>query len=134
MHVQVNAGSDVKTNENWQAEIEAIVSGALTRFDGQLTSVEVFISDENSRAKEGDADKRCVIEARLAGMKPIAVRTFASTFEAAVAEGAEKLERTLESHLGRLADKHGRVSQSGDPVLGQLSGELPPLEGRQAVQ
>lgn len=128
MHVQVNAGSDVKTNETWQAEIGAIVSGTLDRFERQLTSVEVFISDENSREKEGDADKRCVIEARLAGMKPIAVRTSAPTFEAAVTNCAEKMERTLESHLGRLADKDGRVSQSGDPVLGELGGELPRTE------
>jgi ribosome-associated translation inhibitor RaiA len=110
MHVQVKAGNDVKTNETWMAEIGAIVNGTLDRFDRQLTSVEVFIGDENGRAKRGHRDKRCVIEARLAGMKPIAVHTHASTFETAVNECAEKIERTLDRRLGRLADKDGRKS------------------------
>ncbi len=115
MFVQVKAGGDTKTNEHWQSEIAGIVEETLGRFGDQITSVEVFVSDENSRAKEGDDDKRCVIEARLAGMQPIAVRTHAATFDAAVADCAEKIERTLERRLGRLDDKDGHAHAGSNP-------------------
>jgi hypothetical protein len=126
MFVQVKGGNDTKTSEQWQAEIAGIVEGTLGRFSEQLTSVEVFISDENSREKEGDDDKGCLIEARLAGMQPIAVRTHAPTFEEAVSDCAEKIERTLDRRLGRLEDKDERKSFSGDEPLGTLRGPLPP--------
>jgi len=114
MFVQVKAGNDTKTNESRQAEFAGIVEASLIRFGDQLTSVEVFVSDENGRDKQGGDDKRCLIEARLAGMEPIAVRTHAATFEAAVSECADKLERTLDRRLGRLNDKDGHVPMSGD--------------------
>jgi hypothetical protein len=114
MFVQVKAGGDTKTNEHWQTEIAGIVEGTLGRFGEQLKSVEVFVSDENSREKQGDDDKRCVIEARLAGMQPIAVRTHAPTFEAAVADCTEKLERKLDRRLGRLDDRDGREGRTAE--------------------
>jgi hypothetical protein len=113
MFVQVKAGGVTRTSEPWQTEIADIVEGALGRFGKQLTTVDVFLGDENGREKQGDADKRCLIEARLAGMQPIAVRSHAATFEAAVGECADKIRRTLDHHLGRLADKDGHSPAAG---------------------
>jgi hypothetical protein len=109
MFVQVKAGGVTKASERWQTEIAEIVEEALGRFGAQLKTVDVFLGDENGREKQGDADKRCLIEARLAGMQPIAVRSHAATFEAAVGECADKICRTLDHHLGRLADKDGHA-------------------------
>ena len=115
MFVQVKAGGGTKAGEHWQTEIAGIVEGTLGRFGDQITSVEVFVSDENSPEKQGSDDKRCVIEARLAGMQPIAVRTHAPTFEAAVSDCAEKIERTLDRRLGRLVDKDGHAHSAPEP-------------------
>jgi hypothetical protein len=127
MFVQVKAGNDTKAGESRQAEIAGIVEASLGRFGDQLTSVEVFISDENGRAKQGGDDKRCLIEARLAGMQPIAVQTHAATFEEAVADCSEKLERTLDRRLGRLDDRGGRAPMSGaeTPVGDETPAEIP---------
>jgi ribosome-associated translation inhibitor RaiA len=124
MFIQVKAGNDTHADENWKSEIAGIVEGTLSRFDDRLTSVEVYISDENSREKDGNNDKRCLIEARLAGLQPIAVRSHADSFEEAIADCAEKIERTLDKRLGRLADKDGRVSQSGDGMTEPPQGML----------
>lgn len=125
MHITIKGGSDTTANARWMTEIRGVVEGTLSRFERQITGVDVFLSDENSREKDGNDDKRCLIEARLAGMQPLAVRTNADTFEQAISDCAEKLVRTIESRLGRLADKDGQVSQSGDVPLGPPDGALP---------
>ena len=63
--------------------------------------MEVHLSDENGD-KQGLNDKRCVIEARLSGMKPIAVTNHANTHEQAVGGAVDKLKTSLDAILGRL--------------------------------
>ena len=78
MFIQVKGGNGMHISEQWQSEIGALVEGTLGRFDGQLMTVEVFVSDQNSSDKQGDRDKRCLIETRLKGFGPLAVSSFAS--------------------------------------------------------
>ncbi|MBL9083428.1 MAG: HPF/RaiA family ribosome-associated protein [Planctomycetales bacterium] len=125
MHVQVKSGSTVSLNNARQTEIAGVVEAALERFADRLTGVEVYLSDENSRAKDGGNDKRCVIEARVRNLEPVVARADADTLDAAIDDCAEKLARALDARIGRLADKDGQVSQSGDEPLGTLRGPLP---------
>jgi hypothetical protein len=76
----------------------------LDRFGTQVTRVEAHLSDENS-GKFGVDDKRCLLEARLADLQPIAVSHEAATMQQAAAGAAEKLQRALESRIGRLRDR-----------------------------
>jgi hypothetical protein len=46
-----------------------------------------------------------VLEARVAGLQPIAVSHQASTVELALTGAADKLERSIEHTLGRLNDR-----------------------------
>jgi hypothetical protein len=46
-----------------------------------------------------------VLEARLAGLQPIAVSHQASTIELALSGAADKLERSIENTLGRLKER-----------------------------
>jgi ribosome-associated translation inhibitor RaiA len=66
--------------------------------------VEVHLSDIN-RHKGGDDDKRCLMEARLAGLQPITVKHHAGTIQEAIDGAADKLKKTVESTLGRLSDR-----------------------------
>jgi len=131
MFIQVKAGNAARVTDTWEAQINSVVEAAVSRFGNRLTSVEVFVSDENSDKKEGEADKRCLMEARIRGLQPVAVRTHAPSFEAAVSGCAEKLERKLDRYFGRLGDKEGQVSQSGDEMMGPLRGPLPNIENDQ---
>lgn len=112
MKIQINTDRNVERDEPWAQEVESTVEAALARFREQITRVEVHVSDLNSH-KFGAADKRCVIEARLAGLQPIAVSDVAATLDQAIQGAADKLVRTLDSTLGRL-DKRRRTPEARD--------------------
>ncbi|HUF27427.1 MAG TPA: HPF/RaiA family ribosome-associated protein [Gemmatimonadaceae bacterium] len=101
MHVQVNTDSSVEATEELIREVEAAVESTLSRFADRVTRVEVHLSDVNSE-KGGETDKRCLLEVRLAGRRPVAVSHRAGSVQAAVAGAAEKLKRALDRSLGRL--------------------------------
>ncbi|HUG04566.1 MAG TPA: HPF/RaiA family ribosome-associated protein [Steroidobacteraceae bacterium] len=114
MQIQVNTDRNVHGDEALSAEVNRTVEGALSRFSDDITRVEVHLSDENSNQKaRGNGDMRCLMEARLEGLQPIAVTHRAATSSQAVEGAADKLTRLIESTLGRLRAKH---SQSGNPI------------------
>lgn len=101
MKIQVNTDRTVDGHAAWAHGVESTVERALARFGEKITRVEVHVSDLNSD-KFGTADKRCVLEARLAGLQPIAVTDEAATIDEAIHGAARKLVRALDSTLGRL--------------------------------
>lgn len=114
MLVRVTTDNNITGSENLNREVDDIVSDVLGRFSERVTRVEVFLADENSRSKVGQHDKRCTMEARLAGMQPVAVSEQAPTVRQALTGAAEKLEKTLSRTLGRLDDRKGRASTGGE--------------------
>jgi hypothetical protein len=107
MKVQVNTDQTVEGSSELAREASAIVDAGLTRFSERITRVEIHLSDVNG-VRFGVDDKRCLLEARLAGLRPLAVSHQAGTLEAAVSGATQKLTRTLESTLGRLDRRQGR--------------------------
>jgi ribosome-associated translation inhibitor RaiA len=103
MTIQFNTDSNIKGGEELRAPLISLISEELSRFSKQITRVEVHLSDENG-PKEGLNDKRCMIEARLEGMKPIAVTNHANTHEQAVEGAVNKLKVSLDAILGRLSN------------------------------
>ena len=104
MTIQFNTDNNVSLSEELRTPLISMISEELTRFRDQITRIEVHLSDENSD-KQGSNDKRCIIEARLAGMKPIAVINHANTHEQAVGGAVDKLKNSLDSILGRLRNR-----------------------------
>lgn len=123
MQIQVNTDDNVEGREALALRVEAEVSDTLRHFSDQITRVEVHLSDENSE-KSGTNDKRCLMEARLAGRQPVAVTSTAGSLDEAFSGAAEKLKRSLESTLGRLKDHKGRGSIRGEG----RAGNAPPSE------
>jgi ribosome-associated translation inhibitor RaiA len=101
MQIHVNTDRNIKGSAKLTDEVKSIVQEALGRFDRRITRVEVFLSDENSSQKFGDSDKRCVIEARLGGLKPLTVSHHGSSLDQALGGATDKLEKTLKRILGR---------------------------------
>jgi hypothetical protein len=104
MFIQVKAENPTFGNQDWQAEVEALVKGTLGRWEERITSLEVLISNEQDREKAGGGDKRCRIEARLPGLEPVAVGTHAPFYDVAIADCAEEMARTLTRRLSRSTD------------------------------
>jgi len=104
MQIQVHADSSVKAGQHVAGAAEAAVEGAVQRWARRIPRVEVHLSDVN-RHKGGADDKRCVMEARLGGLEPVAVTHTAATLMDAIDGAAAKLHKSLQSTLGRLSDR-----------------------------
>jgi len=102
MKIQINTDDNIEGGDDLTQKTQAVVESALERFTQQITRVEVHLSDENSQ--KGGRDKRCVMEARLEGMQPVAVTDQAEHMEQAVNGAAAKLEKMLKHTLGRLSN------------------------------
>ena len=114
MQVLVNSDHNITGTESVTGRVEGIVHDVLDHFGERITRVEVHLSDVNG-AKLGDRDKRCMMEARLAGLKPIAVSHQASTLLEAIEAAADKLERAIDRVIGKLEAATGR-SDDGMPT------------------
>ncbi|MCA9158307.1 MAG: HPF/RaiA family ribosome-associated protein [Planctomycetales bacterium] len=101
MQIQVNTDNHTVGSAELTRQVEAVVEGTLGRFGDRITRVEVHLSDENSSQKSGEKDKRCVMEARLAGHQPITVSHQGSSVEQALDGAADTLEKTLKRNLRR---------------------------------
>jgi len=129
MQIQVNTDDNVKGRDELARRVEAEVSHTLSHFSEHITRVEVHLSDEDSD-KSSRNDKRCLMEARLAGRPPVAVTNLAGSLDEAFGGAAAKLKRSLESTLGRLKDHKGRDSIRGnDSPVGPQSDEAVPPGG-----
>lgn len=117
MQVQVNTDNHIGGSEGLVRQVQDVVEGTLGRFGDQVTRVEVHLNDENSNTESGGNDKRCLMEARLAGLQPVAVSHDGATLEQAIDGAADKLQKALDRTLGRLGDKKGRTSYGGDPAF-----------------
>lgn len=102
MKIQVNTDAHIEGREALATQVSATVEHALHRFHDQVTRLEVHLSDQNG-GKNGQHDKRCVMEARLAGRQPIAASDSAATLDQAVRGAADKLARLIDTQLGRAA-------------------------------
>lgn len=102
MIIQVNTDSNIEGSRELFQQIKTVVGSGLERFGDRVTRVEVHLSDENSDKKAGTEDKRCLLEARLAGMQPLVASHEAGTMEQAVDGAVDKLMRSIDTTLGKL--------------------------------
>lgn len=114
MQVQVRTDNHIHGSAELTRQVETLVEDAFGRFGNRITRVEVHLTDEASATKNRDDDKRCVMEARLAGQQPVAVTHHANTVEQALDGASEKLGKLLESKIGRLDDPRGHKPHVGE--------------------
>lgn len=100
MTIQINTDNNVSVHEEFEAQLDERLSKELSRFSEHITRLEVHLSDENGH-KQGVNDKQCVIEARMEGRQPIAVKAHANNYEIAVNGAIDKLKASLDTIIGR---------------------------------
>jgi len=109
MQVQINSDRNIQADERLAEFVRDTLNNKLNRFTDHLTRIEVHLSDENGSTKHDGNDKRCLLEARLEGLDPVAVTEHAATVGQAVTGATEKLQRKLSTLVGKLRNKHSRV-------------------------
>ena len=113
MQVHVRTDNHVPNTEDFADRVRDEVEGALAeRYHGQVRRVDVHVQDMN--ANKHGIDKRCTIEVSLDGHSPVAAEHKSVSVDDAVSGAVDKVLRGLEHTLGRLRDKGGRVSMSGE--------------------
>lgn len=113
MQVQVNTDNHIRGREDLSRRVEDMLNDTLERFSDRITRVEVHLGDTNS-SKSGPDDMRCMLEARVKGHQPIAVAHHAEDLLLAIQGATDKLERALDSALGRLEER--RKAPPGAPT------------------
>lgn len=114
MHIQINTDRNIHGREKFIEKVSSNLTIALAGVSSHITRIELHLRDENGE-KGGTEDKRCMIEARMEGRRPVAVTSHAATVEGAIHDATAKLLRVIEDVLDRLDDSH-RI------VLDQSSG------------
>jgi len=104
MQVNIHTDKTIERHQGLDQHVDTVVRAALGRFGEHITRVEVHLTDEKSQ-KQADGDNRCTVEARVTGYQPIVVSHHALNLHLAISGAADKLERALDSALGRLQDK-----------------------------
>ena len=100
MKIQVNSDKTIAVDASLTRFVEGEVNRILSRFATKLTRVEVHLSDVDN-TKTGQADKRCLIEARPAGGRPLSASAKATKMASAIGEAAGKMQRSLTTFFGR---------------------------------
>jgi ribosome-associated translation inhibitor RaiA len=112
MQIQFNTDNQVPGEEglaNWARDE---LRERLHRFADHITRIEVHLSDATA-ARSTEQNKRCKLEARLAGRTPLAVSHDAGSVADALHGASDKLVRALDTALGRMRDAHGRDTLRG---------------------
>lgn len=104
MNIEVRTDKNIQGGERLISYVRAELTQEFQRYSERITHFSVHISDENGE-KTGDHDKRCMIEARPAGMKPVAVTNKAANIDASIHGAIDKLKRSLE-HLYEKKEHH----------------------------
>lgn len=112
MKVQVNTSNDIENKETLERWANDYLNEHLARFDQDLTSIEVQMTDENHAAKGGGVDKRCMMEARVTGRAPVAVTNYAANQDLAFRGAAEKLAHALDHAFGKLDRREHRERET----------------------
>ena len=109
MHVEVNTSNGIENKDSLDRWATDYLNEQLARFRQEITRVEVQLRDTNS-AKRGADDKRCTLEARVAGHEPLAVTHHAESQDEAFRGATAKLIHLLEHRLGKL-ERHEHRSR-----------------------
>ena len=104
MHIEVNTDNNIEGSARMTAYFTETLEEALQRFEEQISRVQVHLSDENGQ-KQGSDDKRCLLEARLKGLKPVVVSHQAENIDIAVSGAIDKLVKSLDNTIGKLRDQ-----------------------------
>ena len=109
MQIQISTDKNVHGSDELARRLENELESGLSRFTDRITRLEAHLGDGIAVGADG-VDRRCVLEARLVGHGPVAVKHHAASVDEACRGAVRKLESVLESKYGRLRHHKGGES------------------------
>ena len=105
MQVQVSTDNHIPGDERLSEYAQTVIGDSLARFQDRVTRVDVHLSDEIGTNKRADDDKRCSLEAHVAGHQPVAVTHHAANVRDSITGASHKLQRVLTDIVEKELDK-----------------------------
>ena len=109
MKIQVNSEKTIAVDAGLIRFVEGEVRRLLDRFAIRLTRVEIHLSDVDN-TNRGQPDKRCLIEVRPTGARPLSASAQATKMAYAVSHALGKIQRSLTTFFGRKGRLASEVS------------------------
>ncbi len=109
MQVIINSDNQIDVQEDFIRHWQSEITSSLKRYSDWITRVEVHLTDENSAARGGVDDIRCLIEARPADRQPVSIEVRGESAENTLADGIQTLNR----RLATLVDKARTQKRKG---------------------
>ena len=103
MQIQFNTDHHITAGEKLTTSLSDLITEGLNRFSDHITRPEVHLTDGNESRTWLD-DKKCLLEVRAEGRRPIAVSAHANNYELAVDAAIDKIKSSLDSVFDRLKD------------------------------
>jgi ribosome-associated translation inhibitor RaiA len=119
MQIQVTTDNHITGSDGLTSHVESVVDDTMKRFGARVTRVNVHLGDHNSH-KNGA--QWCSMEAKLAGLQPLAARAEAPSLNQAIDAAAAKLLKVLDHAIGRKEDFRGRSTARKDDISPSLEG------------
>lgn len=116
MQIQLNTDKNITGSDSLQEKVENIIKHELKHVADEVTRIEVHLNDVNTK-KGGLDDKRCMLEARIAGMQPVSTEHRAETVDMAVKGAAEQLTRALKTALAKARTSSRDSIKHADPSV-----------------
>lgn len=107
MQVLVHTDDHIQGGESLAQWVQDEAKTRLARLSENITRLEVFLTDLDG-GKSGAKDKRCRLEARVAGRPAVSVTADADKMATAFIDSIEKITRLIDAELGRVKDRNGR--------------------------
>ncbi len=103
MQIKIQTDNHIEGGEGLVQWATGAMREALHRYSGQISRLEVHFSDQNGGKNTSPENKNCMIEVRLEGHQPLAVKHGAASLNQALAGAADKMLHLIENTLGRSA-------------------------------
>ncbi len=105
MYIEIHTDSSIEGTQEFTERIRGLVEPSLRRFAPRITRLEVHLSDPSSG--HGQPLVRCMIEARLSRLDPLAVSEDATRVQQAVSGAVDKMKRMLTEESDQSHDHSG---------------------------
>ena len=106
MNIEIRTDKNITNSDRLIDYVRTELKQEFQRHSEKITHFEVHLSDTNGD-KGGEDDKRCMIEARLSGLKPLAVTHKADNIDQAINGAIEKLHRSIEHAYAKREPQRG---------------------------
>lgn len=114
MNIEIRTDKNITNSDRLIDYVRTELKQEFQRYSEKITHFEVHLSDTNGD-KGGEEDKRCMIEARLSGVKPLAVSHKADNIDQAIHGAIDKLQRSIEHSFAKREPHRGERPDWSEP-------------------